>query len=216
MNQPPSRWSELQLDALREIGNIGCGRAVGALARLLANARIIGEVPSSTEVRPGALTELLGAASEPLWVAEFQLREGQAGLLLCAMPTRAAEELLGRLLPAGPGGGTALSALSEAANILASAYLDGIAALTGVSIVPSPPQVERRKPTELDTYLSATSSPVAASVAVVTWFHAEGPKIPNPRDDGFQPVAKPFRGCLAFIPTAPSLAFLFSALRLSA
>ena len=41
----PAPWSELQADALREVGNIGCGRAVAALSRMLGGRRVLSEVP---------------------------------------------------------------------------------------------------------------------------------------------------------------------------
>ncbi len=195
-----SRWSSLQLDALREVGNVGCGCAAGALARLLSGRRIESELPASAELGPDAFGRLLGTGAEALWVAELDLREGLSGRLFCAVPPRAADELLERLLPEGGAAGTALSALSEAANILASAYLDGVAALTGRPVVPSPPRVERRRAADLDR--AFMESPSSGSVAVATWFHATGDH--------------PFRACLVFVPTSASLGDLFSWLRLSA
>lgn len=201
-------WSELQADALREVANIGCGRAVTALSRMLGGRRIMSELPRSRIMEPGAFTDLFGTGAEPLWIARFTLSGDLTGDLLCAVPSLSAGEILGDLLDrnakAVPGS-AALSALAEAANIMGSAYLDGLAALTGLTVVPSPPRVERERAKDLDATWWALPGAEQGGLGVATWFRGD------PRQD--RPA---LHACLMLAPSLPSITSLFSALRLSA
>lgn len=198
-------WSELQCDALRELGNVGCGRAASALSRLLHGRRILNELPRSLPMAPGALETLLGPAPEPWWIARLALGGALSGELLCAVPVLAAGEILGRLLgdcESGRSPSTALSALSEAANIMASAYLDGAATLTGLPIVPSPPSVERETAAELDHRWWARPSAERGGLAIATAFRGgEGTHL---------------HGLLVLLPSLAATRTLLSAMRLSA
>ncbi|MHB8418469.1 MAG: chemotaxis protein CheC [Myxococcales bacterium] len=198
-------WSELQCDALRELANVGSGKAASALSRLLAGRRILSELPRSAALVPGSLAALLGPSTEPGWIAELTLGGAVSGELFFAVPSLAAGEIIARLLPDGgrPGSpSTALSALAEAANIMGSAYLDGAAALTGLSIVPSPPKVERQTADELDRCFWTRPGAERGGIAIATGF----------RDGEREGV----RGSLVLIPSLAATAVLLSAMRLSA
>jgi chemotaxis protein CheC len=204
----PSPWTELQADALREVANIGCGRAVNALSRMLGGRRILSELPRSRIMEPGALTDLVGVGVDPLWIARFTLSGDLAGDLICAVPSLSAGELLGDLLSGTPRavhGSAALSALSEAANIMGSAYLDGLAAFTGLTVVPSPPRVERERAKDLDSDWWSQPGAERGGLSVATWFRGEA-----------QQDRPALHACLVLAPSLISITSLFSALRLSA
>jgi chemotaxis protein CheC len=203
-----STWSEMQADALRELANIGCGRAVTALSRMLGGRRILSEVPRSRVAGRGAFADLVGTGAEPLWIARFTLGGDLTGDLICAVPSLSAGELLGNLLDKSTGavpGTAALSALAEAANIMASAYLDGVAAFTGLTVVPSPPRVERERIGEFDSNWWAQPGAERGGLVVATWFRGD------PQAD-----RAGLHACLALAPSVASISSLFSALRLSA
>jgi chemotaxis protein CheC len=204
----PPAWSELQEDALRELANIGCGRAVTALSRMLAGRRILTELPRSRPMEPGAFTELVGTGIEPLWIARFTLGGDISGELFCVVPSLSAGELLGDLLEnssrAVPGS-AALSALAEAANIMGSAFLDGVAAFTGLTVVPSPPKVERERVKDFDSSWWSSRERERGGLIVATWFRGD-PQQERPA----------LHACLILAPSLASTSALFSALRLSA
>ncbi len=204
----PSNWSELQADALRELANIGCGRAVTALSRMLGGRRIITEVPRSRVLGPGAFTDLVGTGAEPLWIARFTLGGDITGDLLCAVPALSAGELLGDLLSESSravAGSAALSALAEVANIMGSAYLDGVAAFTGLTVVPSTPRVERERVTDFAANWWGQPGVERGGLIIATWFRGD-----QQRD---RPA---LQACLTLAPSLASTPSLFSALRLSA
>lgn len=193
-------WSEIQCDALRELGNVGCGRAAGALSRLLGGIRVVSDLPRSAPMEPGALASLLGAGREPNWVARLTLGGSVTGDLLVVVPADALGPLLAQLVSGtAASGATALSALAEAANILGSAYLDGAAALTGLSILPSPPVVERETAQELDDAWWRAGEAERETLAVATAFRGEN-----------------LRGTLVLVPSAAATSALLASLRLSA
>ena len=179
-----------------------------ALSRLLGGRRILSEVPQSRVTGPGAFTDLVGTGADPLWIARFTLGGDITGDLLCAVPSLSAGEILGDLLdkstraiPAS----AALSALAEAANIMGSAYLDGVAALTGLTIVPSPPCVERERAKDFDANWWGQPGAERGGLMVATWFHGDA-----------LPDRPALQACLALAPSLSSIPSLFSALRLSA
>ncbi|HUB07139.1 MAG TPA: chemotaxis protein CheC [Myxococcales bacterium] len=198
-------WTELQCDALRELGNVGCGRAATALSRLLAGRRILSELPRSIVMAPGALASLLQPAAEPWWIARLTLAGALTGELLCAVPVLSAGEILDRLLSEkekSRSPSTALSALAEAANIMGSAYLDGAASLTGLPILPSPPSVERETGDELERAWWERPAAERGGLAIATSFrNGEGANL---------------KGVLILIPTLAGTRTLLSAMRLSA
>jgi chemotaxis protein CheC len=139
----PPLPSDAQLDALREVANIGCGHGANALARLVGG-RVDLSLPEVrvTDAATGpaqlvdddapAVTVLLGMTGE--------LR-GALVLALTAEDANALESALVRGQPASPE--ERESALSEAANIVASACLSAIGRLTGWRLLPSVPQLQR-------------------------------------------------------------------------
>lgn len=130
------------LDALREISNIGAGHAVTALHQM--TRRVIAlEVPSVQLLPFSEVTENLGGPEAEVVGLFFRIYGGARGNMLVVMPRHSAEHLLEVLFdgegPRKPLGEMEISALKEVGNILASSYLSAVGALLKVSLIPSIP-----------------------------------------------------------------------------
>jgi chemotaxis protein CheC len=135
-----------QLDALREVASIGCGRAVTALGRLTGRTADM-EVP---EVRfaSGAtdLARLLVPAGNAVLAVGVELAGLLGGRLALALPERDARRLAGLLGQEVPDAGwtpLAESAVLEAGNIVGSAFVSAVGRLTGVTLLLSVPELAR-------------------------------------------------------------------------
>jgi chemotaxis protein CheC len=145
----PSAPTELQLDALREVANVGVGQAASALARLLGGRRVSMSVPRVEVLPLREVVGLLGGPAAPLVAVSLQMCGELTGHMLLAMDDRHARALAGALLSQAPRADGALlseeerSALAEVANITGSACLSAIGKLTNLKLLPSPPALSR-------------------------------------------------------------------------
>jgi chemotaxis protein CheC len=136
--------SDIQLDALREVANIGCGHAINALARLVGGRTVNLSIPRALVAEAPEVAELLGGAEASVVAAKLGMDGELRGVLLLVMPTEdsvALESLLLRRDDAPLE--ERESALSEAANIVASACLSAIGMLTGWRLLPTVPVLLR-------------------------------------------------------------------------
>lgn len=131
--------SSLQLDTLRETGNIGAGHAASSLAKLL-NKKIVMEVPEASIVSLNDVTERLGGA-EQLVVSIFLRISGDvAGSMFFIVSVEEAEQLVQYLVgDTNVQNQLGFSALQETGNILAGSYLSSLADFTGLNLQPTPP-----------------------------------------------------------------------------
>ena len=145
--------SELQLDALREVANIGCGHAATALSQLLGGRRIEIDVPTAHVARLDVLAGRLGGPKAEVVAVSLDMLGGARGHLQLALPGDSARALAGLLLggPVPPGAlsADARSAIAETGNILASAYLNAIGRAVGLTLIPSIPRTEAGTAEEL-------------------------------------------------------------------
>lgn len=189
---PPS---ELQLDALRELANVGCGSAATALSRLVGGLRVNIDVPRALVVDVDDLSELAGGHERQVVAATLEIHGQLAGRVMVVLERRDAHRLCELLLRAPTADRlreAERSAFSEAANIIASACLSAIGQLTGLSLVPSVPHVEEDDAASAVAELLHRSDP-DAGVAVVleTRFAAT--------------ATVPFQGQLLVVPHPASL-----------
>jgi chemotaxis protein CheC len=131
-------YSELELDALRELVNIGSGTAATALSQMLGRTIDV-SVPTAAAV---PLAEAVDSVGEPeLVVTGVALGiVGDLEALSVVLFREHDADRICELLGVEPGGEYAASALSEIGNILCSSYLGAFAQMTGLSMEPSPPQ----------------------------------------------------------------------------
>lgn len=126
------RLGELQLDALREIANIGGGHAATALSEI-TKRRITLAVPQVRVVRLEDVGGMLGDPAEPVAAVIVRVEGGLEGRTLQIMPAQTARRLTSMLLkrdgePRFPEefGAIERSALTEIGNILVGAYLNAL------------------------------------------------------------------------------------------
>jgi chemotaxis protein CheC len=134
-----SPLSDIQLDALRELANIASGTAATALSQLLTREVEI-SVPLALALAPADAVEACGDAEEHVAAVVVTLQGDIDGIVLLLIPYAQAEILCG-LLGVQPHTEVGDSALLEIGNILATSYLNGLAAMTGLTLEPSPPQL---------------------------------------------------------------------------
>jgi chemotaxis protein CheC len=195
MSQLPQPPAPLQLDALREVANIGCGNAASALSRLVGGRRVSIEVPRAHVVDVDDLSSLVGGHERQVVAATLEIYGQLAGRVMVLLESGDAHRLCELLLNAPTESRlreAERSAFSEAANIVASACLSAIGQLTGLSLLPSVPTVDEDDAASVVEELLHRSDP-SAGVAVVleTRFAAT--------------AAPPFEGQLLVVPHPASL-----------
>ncbi|HVE83416.1 MAG TPA: chemotaxis protein CheC, partial [Myxococcales bacterium] len=186
--------SPLQLDALREVANVGCGNAASALSRLVGGRRVSIEVPRALVVDVDDLSDLVGGHERQVVAATLDIQGQMAGRVMVVLERMAAHRLCELLLNESTGDRLRepqRSAFSEAANIVASACLSAIGQLTGLQLVPSVPTVDEDDADSVVQELLHRSDP-GAGVAVVL-------------ETRFAASAAPFEGQLLVVPHPASL-----------
>lgn len=134
--------NELQLDALKEVGNIGSGNAATALSQML-NKKIDMTVPEVDLLPYEEMIRRIGA-EEDLVVAVLLGAYGDApGNLLFIMNYEKAQEFSRVLLNGFEDVSEDLyiSVFQEIGNILGNSYINAINRLTGLNLVTSVPAV---------------------------------------------------------------------------
>jgi len=135
----------LQLDALREVANIGAGHAATALSQMTGRTTMI-SVPQ-VSVRPlDDVPELLGAADSVIAAVLMHMMGDLTGRTLVIFPEPSARMLCDILLRRPEGSTTAFgemeqSGIKEVGNILVSAYLTALSDFMGMMLVPSVPSL---------------------------------------------------------------------------
>jgi chemotaxis protein CheC len=136
---------ESQLDAIREVANIGAGHAATALSQM-TNRTIMITVPR-VNVRPlEEACDIVGSPHDVVAAVLMHMMGDLTGRTLLLFPERAARTLCDSLLRRELGttstfGPMEQSALKEAGNILGSAYLNALSDFMGMMLVPSIPSL---------------------------------------------------------------------------
>jgi chemotaxis protein CheC len=136
---------ELQLDALKEVENIGAGHAATALSQM-TNRRIMISVPRISVTRLEDVPELLGRPDEVVAAVLLHMLGDLTGRTLLVFPEHAAKRLCDLLLgrPIGKTenfGQLEQSSLKEAGNILCGAYMNALSTFMGMMLLPSVPSL---------------------------------------------------------------------------
>jgi chemotaxis protein CheC len=128
-----------QLDALREIANIGSGNASTALAQTIGTGVDI-SVPNTLVLPLAEAITAIGPAETPMTGILLGITGDLSAAVLLLTPPSDAQVLYGTFgLEAGSE--MAESALAEIGNIVGTAYINALAAITGFAIEPTPPAV---------------------------------------------------------------------------
>ncbi|UCC74754.1 MAG: chemotaxis protein CheC [Gemmatimonadota bacterium] len=194
-----------ELDALREVANVGAGHAATALSQL-TNRRIMIEVPKveicTIEVAASAvgdggvvaavLMHVLGdLTGRSLLLFEKDLALRLADMLLSREPgtTRVFAEL-------------EQSALKETANILTGAYLNGLSDMLGLMLIPSVPS------------LAIDLSTAILSTAYLNFAYEQGQVIILDTRFRFEPGDASMSGHFVLLPDPASLEVILKSARL--
>lgn len=135
--------SAIQLDALKEVGNIGAGNAATALSKMLRQ-RVYMSVPKATVMPLSKIGDLVGGPETPVWGIYLQMEGDLEGHMLFLLPSDRAAALVDILMGRPVGTTTVIdemgeSALAEMGNILTSNYLIAMGNLVNLELHPSPP-----------------------------------------------------------------------------
>jgi chemotaxis protein CheC len=133
------RYTDMQLDALRELANIASGTAATALSQMLGREVEL-NVPSARALPLADAVEAAGAPDETVCGIVLPLEGDIDALVLMLIPVDSAQTLC-RLLGVEAGSEVGDSALSEIGNILGTSYLNALAAMTGLALAPCPPHL---------------------------------------------------------------------------
>ena len=196
-----------QLDALREVANIGAGHAATALSQM-TGCTIMISVPTINIARLEDVPPQVSGPEEPVAAVLMHMLGDLTGrtLLVFAKPTaiRLSELMLRR--PQGSSrdlGELEQSAIKEAGNILSGAYMNALSDFMGLMLLPSPPSLA-----------------VDMSDAVLTTAYLQ---FGSDRDYVFcvesefylQDIGERLRGFFLLLPDYPSLQAILKAVRVA-
>lgn len=195
----------LQLDALREVANIGAGHAATALSQMTSRTIMI-DVPE-VNVRPlESVPDLLGSPDDVIAAVLMHMMGDLTGRTMIIFPEPSARNL-SDILFRRPAGSTAefgameQSGLKEVGNILISAYLTALSDFMGMMLVPSVPSlvVDQAGAILTTTYLNFGHDRDYV-FCVETSFKVAG-------------AAEQLHGHFLLLPDMPSLRAIFDAIR---
>lgn len=137
--------TDVQRDALREVANIGAGHAATALS-LMTGVKIMISVPTITVAPLTSLGPSIGDADARLAVVPMEMSGDLSGLTVLVFPLSTAHSLSGLMLGRTPIHDVDLteleaSAIREAGNILAGAYMTALSEFMGMQLMVSPPRL---------------------------------------------------------------------------
>jgi chemotaxis protein CheC len=141
----PAQLSPIQVDALREVANIGSGYAATSLSQL-SGIPIMIDVPSIRVATVADVVSGLVGENDRLVALSTQMLGDLAGHTLYVLPERNACLLCDMMLCRAPGtsgleGDMERSSLREAGNIMAGSFLNALSAVLGKMLLPSVPSL---------------------------------------------------------------------------
>ena len=141
----PLELSPQQIEAMRQLANLGSADAARSLGRLLGTH--VEAVQPRAQVAPKGSVERVLQPDGAAFSVHFTV-EGGARLRWMMHVSQEGASLMGGLLLGSPllgdlgeGGTMYNSALAEMSNIVVSSYVGGLAAAVGLTLVPSIPYV---------------------------------------------------------------------------
>jgi len=134
-----------QLDALREVANIGAGHAATALSQM-TGCTIMISVPTINIARLEDVPPQVSGPEEPVAAVLMHMLGDLTGRTLLVFPKPTAIRLSELMLRRPHGSSTELgeleqSAIKEAGNILSGAYMNALSDFMGLMLLPSPPSL---------------------------------------------------------------------------
>ncbi len=137
--------NSMYFDVLKELGNIGAGNAVSAIANMLG-MMIDMNVPSIRMMEASKLGTAVGAEDETIVGIFLEVCDDIEGSMMFLLDIPSARYLVNKLMMSDatadkPFDEMELSALKEIGNIIAGSYLSALSSLTNLVIAPSVPYI---------------------------------------------------------------------------
>ncbi|MGL4875857.1 MAG: chemotaxis protein CheC [Clostridium sp.] len=133
-------FNSIELDAIKEVSNIGAGNAATSLSMILGH-KVDMSVPSVNMIKFSEIYELDG--EKEVYAIIVRVRGEILGNILIVFEKNLAEKLVEKLIGKKEETLTELgiSVLGEIGNIISAGYMNSIAEFTGLKISPSVPGV---------------------------------------------------------------------------
>jgi chemotaxis protein CheC len=181
MDLPQEKLTELQIDTIREISNIGMGNAATALSQMIDQPVNI-TVPKAFIIDVTKVAEVIGGEELPVAAAYVQVVGEARGHLVLIFPTDDVRKLINMIVPGADSDVTkddmARSAVQEIGNILASSFLRSLAEMTQLNLLPTVPAVAVDFAGSIITYVVASMYEITEQLVVVkTEFDVGGERI---------------------------------------
>ncbi len=170
-----------QLDALREVANIGAAHAATGMSQITERTTMI-SVPEIKMLHLESVHQLVGGASDVVVAVTMQILGDLTGRIVLMLPDEDAHRLCDLLLHREPGTTNALAeleraALQETANIVGGAYMNAMSDFLGMMLLLSVPGTIVDRAEEVLTVKSFDLTPENAFVLCVeTEFGIKGKK----------------------------------------
>lgn len=139
------KLSKLEVDALKEISNMGAGHAANALSQMI-NTKIEITVPDFDIIPLEQFPKAVGGQESAVVGTYVQLQGDIVGTVMFLFPIEYALSLADVMLGREVGSSKELSemdssALQEVGNIMASSFANAISDFLGFKIIPTPPAI---------------------------------------------------------------------------
>jgi chemotaxis protein CheC len=131
-------FTELELDALRELANIGSGNAATALSSMVGRPVDV-SVPNTLALPLADVIDEIGSPDSDATGIVLPIVGELEAVVLMLFTTHDAGTLCS-LLGVEAGTDFGRSALGEVGNIIGTAYVYALSAVTGLMVEPAPPQ----------------------------------------------------------------------------
>jgi chemotaxis protein CheC len=133
----------LQMDALRELGNIAAAHSATAISKLL-NKEILIDVTESSLHNVESLPYALGDIDKEVFAVYMNLTDKNRGIILMILPKIKGIQLSDIFFGKDNGSDRIVEeddkeAITEIGNICVCAYLNAISKFLDISLIPSPP-----------------------------------------------------------------------------
>ncbi|BAQ10540.1 chey-p phosphatase chec [Bacillus sp. OxB-1] len=139
--------TDLHLDVLKEIGNIGAAHAATSMSQLLGR-KIDMHVPNVALVSFDEMFDLAGGSEEIVAGIFLRIEGDLSGSMFFVLPLDSANRFIRRLIGdeefdfnSFPINEMGISAMQEIGNILSGSYLSALSDFTGLKIYPTVPSL---------------------------------------------------------------------------
>lgn len=138
--------SKIQVDVLREIGNIGAGNAATSMAEMI-DKKVNMKIPSVNIVTFDEMMDIIGGPEALIVALYFRIHGETPGTVYFTLTIEKAESLLReitkdpniQLFKDGEANSLAISALSEVGNIMTGSYLSALSDFLNINMQSSIP-----------------------------------------------------------------------------